>query len=255
MTKPNYLFDPNIKTLHGFFGRKGGVSSSLYNSLNCNIRSGDNKDNVIKNREIALKALDLNNKNLCILEQVHSNKVITIKSTTDLINDQTQADSIVTNKKNLVLAVLSADCCPVLFFDPENQVIGAAHAGWKGALSGIIQNTITAMVKIGAELPNIKVLIGPCIGVESYEVGQEFYDNFINTNQNHQQFFDISKAKPHFNLRLFVEKQLIGIEYSNIEHFAYDTCVNDADFFSYRRSCKNKEAAYGCQMSVISLSS
>ena len=177
----------NIK--HGFFNRSGGVSGGIYSKLNCGTHSHDERDNVIKNRLTASSTL-LPGAPLVEIHQTHSNKVHIYNGDLSVV----EADAVVTDRKNIALSVVTADCAPVLFADNHASVIAAAHAGWQGAHTGIIENTIAAMCELGAKCENIIAAIGPCITQKSYEVGAEFY-NKIN---NEDYFLDSNRENPLF---------------------------------------------------------
>lgn len=254
------LLSKNKATSHGFFTRKGGVSTGLYDSLNCGAGSNDSFENVKENHLRVINKIhqgdELNildhTDNLHTLYQIHSNKVITI---TDNFEGKQEADGLVTKQKGMILGILTADCTPVLFSDSKNQVIGAAHAGWKGAFAGILENTISQMENLGAQRRFIDAAIGPTISQNSYEVGSEFYDRFINQSQSNTKFFIPSDKQGHymFNLPLYVKHRLKNASINNIDDVKYDTCADEENFFSYRRSCLRKEADYGRNMSAICL--
>ncbi len=251
--KVTFITTPSIKTKHAFFTRNGGVSSGIYSSLNCGMNRGEEDNNSIINRKLALNALNLEGNNLVTLAQIHSNKVITLDSLVE--PDSIKADAMVTSQPNIILGILTADCCPILFFDPKNNVIGAAHAGWKGALTGIIDNTILSMLKLGAELKNIRVATGPCIGKKSYQVSKEFVEQFIEHSKNNIEFFvkDSIADKYLFDLRAYIKNRLNLLEINNIFILENDTYSEKDDFFSYRRNCHANESRYGTLLSVIAL--
>ena len=245
--------------MHGFFLRKGGVSEGIYSSLNLGAGSKDSPEKIQKNRDIAIRQLSSNfddvkilERDLYTLKQIHSNKVVTVF---DKSKDKMEADAVVTDTTNIILGILTADCAPVLFADENAQIIGAAHAGWKGACSGILENTVCEMEKLGANINNITAVIGPTISQESYEVGAEFYNYFTRSGKNNAQFFIPSERKGHFmfNLPGFVELRLAAMELSNITNVRRNTYALENDFFSYRRSCHKGETDYGRNLSVIGL--
>lgn len=238
---------------HGFFGKVGGKSSGIFSSLNCGYGSNDDKETVIQNIDIVKSTLKADGFPLCTARQIHSEKVITLDEPWTIEN-RPEADGLVTKKKNIALGILTADCAPVLFVDEKSGVIGACHAGWKGAKTGIVENTVSAMVNLGAKPENIVAVIGPCIGPESYEVGQEFYDNFVNDNQKNKVFFKSkSGGKYLFDLPKYVENRLKKLNLKTVKWVGKDTLSSEKEFFSYRRSCLNKEKDYGRQLSVIIL--
>jgi YfiH family protein len=262
ITCPEFAAQTGIK--HGFFGRKGGVSTGIYASLNTGAGSKDNPEHVQENKRIALRTLaklpeeslqivaDLPEDSLHTLYQIHSNKVITV---TGAFENRLEADGLVTNVPNIVLGILTADCTPVLFADNKAGVIGAAHAGWKGACSGILENTVAAMIELGASAANIHAVIGPTISQSSYEVGDEFYERFIGFAPENAKFFIPSKRDGHFmfDLPAYVESRLHTLNLAAITNVNRDTCSDPENFFSYRRCCLNNEGDYGRNLSVISL--
>ncbi|NDF12440.1 MAG: peptidoglycan editing factor PgeF [Proteobacteria bacterium] len=237
---------------HGFFGARGGVSSGVYSSLNCGPGSNDDKASVAKNREIAMIALGATTASLCTLYQCHSDKVITIEDTYD---GGVEADALATNVPGKVLGILTADCTPVLFADPEHNVIGAAHAGWKGAFGGILENTVSAMEKLGAKRNTITAVIGPCIRQNSYEVGPEFRIRFMEASMENERFFRPSRKPEHymFDLAGYCAKRLNAIGLAAVEDVKRDTLPDTGDFFSFRRNTLAGVKDYGRQLSAIVL--
>jgi len=233
-----------------FFTREGGVSEGLYASLNCGPGSKDNPYHVAENRRRAAQSFGLEEDKLNTLYQIHSADVLTLDAP---LRERPKADAMVTKKKDLMLGILTADCTPVLFHDPVAKVIGAAHAGWKGAQGGIVQNTVAAMVKLGADAPNIRAFIGPTIQQRSYEVGSEFFDRFPPVEQH--MLFVPSAREDHFmfDLPAYVRLKLIALGITHIENQGLDTCSNEAQYFSYRRATLRTEPDYGRQLSAIML--
>ncbi len=236
---------------HGFFGREGGVSAGIYASLNCGPGSKDDPAQVAENRARVALVLDERPEQLLTLYQIHSAEVITVSA--PFTGERPQADAFATNVAGLTLGILTADCTPVLFADAEAGVIGAAHAGWKGAFTGILENTVVAMERLGADRARIAAVIGPCIQQASYEVGPEFIARFAPADQ--QQFFIASDRAGHhrFDLPGFVLAQLQRAGLRNGANLAMDTCSNPAQFFSYRRTTLRGEPDYGRQISAITL--
>ena len=183
----------NIK--HCFFSRNEGVSRGIYKSLNCGLGSGDKKENVLENLNIVSKKIGIKTDNLFTMNQTHSNKVVVINDANKHIQ-KINSDALITNKKNIAISVLTADCVPILIYDETNEIIASVHAGWRGAVSGIIENTIKEIVKISKN-SKINVAIGPCINISNYEVGQEFYDKFIQVSQKNENYF-LPKKKTNF---------------------------------------------------------
>jgi purine-nucleoside/S-methyl-5'-thioadenosine phosphorylase / adenosine deaminase len=238
---------------HGFFTRQGGVSDGVYASLNCGPGSLDQPDFVTENRSRTMQSLNLEPDCLRTVYQIHSAEVIVIKDR-HAMRETPKADAMVTNITDLALGILTADCVPILFSDPTHRVIGAAHSGWKGALSSIGKNTVDAMVELGASKSNIKAAIGPAISQKSYEVGPEFPDPFLKKDPRAEKYFIPSVNSGHFlfALKEFVRDCLIetGISVHMLEN---DTFTEEDLFFSYRRMIKKGEADYGRQLSAIAL--
>jgi YfiH family protein len=237
---------------HCFFSKNGGVSQGIYSSLNCGLGSGDKKENVLKNLNIVSKKIGLSNENLFTMNQTHSNKVVVINSTNKHIQ-RINSDALVTNQKNVAISVLTADCVPILIYDEVNQTIGSIHAGWKGAINGIIENTLKEIIKINKN-GKINVAIGPCINVNNYEVGQEFYVRFAQESKQNKEFFiPTKKDKFLFNLRKYINSKFEKLEVNHIENIDSDTYSENKNFFSFRRSKQMGENDYGRCISVISL--
>ena len=247
------LTDPHVT--HGFFTRSGGVSQGIYEGLNCGIGSDDHAVNVIENRALVAEHLAKRRDTpLLSCYQIHSDKVITVDSAWTEA-DKPKADAMVTNQPNIILGILTADCAPVLFYDPVAHIIGAAHAGWQGALGGILESTIAAMQALGANRETICAAVGPSIAAKSYEVGKEFYDKFIQADKDTTQFFWTGRDAQHhqFDLPHFIKARLEGAGIKKIWISDLDTYSHESLFFSYRRSCHKKEADYGRQLSAIML--
>ena len=242
----------NISNLkHCFFSRKNGVSKGIYNSLNCGINSKDNKENVIQNINIVSKKLNCEKKPIVALNQNHGNKVVCFNNQEDVKN-KIIGDAIVTTLKNVGISVLTADCVPILFYNPQKKIAGCVHAGWKGALNGIIENTVDKFLELDSNTRNLVAAVGPCISHHHYEVGQDFYKKFVDQNKNNQQFFIVLNDKKYlFNIRNYINAKLIGLGINNIDHIEMDTFSNKENFFSYRRSKKNDDKDYGRCISVI----
>lgn len=239
---------------HGFFTRRGGVSRGLYDSLNCGPGSSDAPDSVQENRRRVAATFDLQQDKLFGLYQVHGRDVVTLTETANY-QERPKADGAVTNVPGLGLSILTADCAPILLADPEAGVIGACHAGWKGALSGITDATVAAMVGLGARPASIIAAIGPLIAQNSYEVGPEFPAPFLAQSAKNQVFFGTASRAGHFlfDLAGYVKARLLAQGLRGVEAMERDTRREDADFFSYRRATLAKEPDYGRQISVIAL--
>ncbi|MEQ8509443.1 MAG: peptidoglycan editing factor PgeF [Rhodospirillaceae bacterium] len=247
---PTLSSTPGLK--HGFFTRQNGTSNGLYTSLNCGFGSSDIKASVQQNRVICADALGVTVNDLLTVHQEHTADVVTVAAPWD-DHGPPIADGMVTATPGLAIGILTADCTPVLFVDPEAGVIGAAHAGWKGAFGGIIENTVQAMVQIGARRRQILVAVGPCIGASSYEIGPEFKDRFIDKDPETEKFFTPSPKADHafFDIGRYVFDLADAAGVRQVERLLHDTYEEKDLFFSYRRSCHTKEPDYGRQLSGI----
>ncbi|MGQ0741380.1 MAG: peptidoglycan editing factor PgeF [Alphaproteobacteria bacterium] len=241
-------------TAHAFFGRRGGVSMGVYESLNCALGTRDARENIAENRRRALAALADGPAALLSLYQAHTAQVVTVH---EPWTDQTRprADAMVTKRPGLALGVVTADCASVLLADARAGVIGAAHAGWRGALNGIAEATFAAMVALGARPENIYAAVGPCISQAAYEVGPEFIARFRESNPDNTRYFVPSPREGHwhFDLEDYVATRLAAAELSNIERLSTCTYARAADFFSYRRTTHRQETDFGHQLSAILL--
>ena len=236
---------------HGFFTRKGGVSSGIYRGLNCGKGSSDLTENVAVNRNLVAQAMNVEAKNLVTVDQIHSSNVVAVDSP---FENSPQADGMVTIKPGLALAVLTADCLPVLFADMSAGVIGAAHAGWRGALDGVLEATVTTMENQGANIRNIHAAIGPGISQAAYEVGFEFLDRFLDASPDYHQYFVNGESGRYlFDLPAFAIGRLGNVGIGEVEWIRHCT-YGDADrFYSYRRATHNGDADYGSLISAITL--
>ena len=237
---------------HGFFGRRGGVSSGDLASLNCGLGSGDDPALIAENRHRATEAV-LPGAALAGLFQVHGNRCVIVDDSTDLAA-RPEADALATRTPGILLGILTADCVPVLFADTEAGVIGAAHAGWKGAIAGVSDATLAAMEGLGASRANIAVAIGPCIGRASYEVDEGFVQRFLADDPANERFFAAGKpGHAMFDIAAYVAARLAAAGVSRIAIGGQDTYAEEADYFSYRRACHRGENSYGRQISLIGL--
>ncbi|WP_439817898.1 peptidoglycan editing factor PgeF [Zavarzinia sp. CC-PAN008] len=237
---------------HGFFGRPGGVSGGIYRSLNCGLGSDDDRAHVLENRARAAAGMRVGAHQLVTVHQVHSPDVAIVDAPW-AEGQVPRADAVVTAQRGLAIAVLTADCAPVLLADPVAGVIGAAHAGWRGALAGVVEATVAAMVSLGADAWRISAAIGPCIAQESYEVGPEFRQAFVDADpENAHHFVDGPRGRPHFDLQAFVAERLAAAGVGAIEAKPQDT-FREAHLFSHRASQRRGEPDYGRAASVIAL--
>ena len=236
---------------HGFFTRRGGASSGVFAGLNCGAGSSDQSEIVAINRARVADAMEVAPEALAGVHQVHSPDVVTL--TAPMEGPKPKADALVTATPGIALSVLTADCQPVLFADEDAQVIGAAHAGWRGALDGVLEATIDAMVALGATRAGIKAVVGPSISQQAYEVGPEFFETFMMHDPQYARFFAGGDGdRLHFDLPAFGVHRMreAGIEAEWTRHCTY----SDPDrFYSYRRTTHAKEADYGRLISAIRL--
>ena len=242
-----------LDTPHGFLGRKGGVSTGLYAGLNVGLGSDDERDAVVRNRGIARDAV-LPAATLVTVRQVHSPDVMMV---TEAIAEDARpaADALVTDRPALLLGILTADCVPVLFADSATGVIGAAHAGWKGALGGVTDRTLDAMEQLGADRGRIACAIGPCIGRASYEVSEDFARTFEAADPANERFFaGVRAGHRMFDIEAYVAARLAAAGVGRVEIMGEDTYSQPDRFYSYRRSCHLGEPGYGRQISLIGLS-
>jgi len=239
---------------HAFYSRNGGVSSGSYSSLNCSITNDDDISNVIENRKRVANDFDVLESNLLSCKQIHSSKIIEVSDIWDLENSP-QADGMVTNARGIALGVLSADCVPVLLSDFKSGVVGAVHAGWRGALDGVVQNAIESMVKLGAEKENIVAALGPSIWQDSYEIDLGVMLKFTDKDVNNRRFFIESDKDSHymFDLPAFVRAGAMSCGIEDCVLSSYDTYVQEDDYFSCRRNAHKNIDKYGAQISLIML--
>lgn len=252
MTAPFATALPLADSPHGFFGRRGGVSTGELASLNCGLGSGDDPALIAENRRRVADAV-LPGAALTGVYQVHGNRCVVVDETTDLAA-RPEADALATRTPGIILGILTADCVPVLFADRDASVIGAAHAGWKGALAGITDATLTAMERLGADRANIAAAIGPCIARASYEVDDGFVQRFTGDDPTNERFFAAGKpGHAMFDIAAYVAARLAAAGVTRIAIGGQDTYAEAEDYFSYRRACHKAENSYGRQLSVIGL--
>ncbi len=246
---------PGIR--HGFFTRgempAQGTEGSIYQGLNCGFGSADDAKTVRSNRARAMAALDMPAEALATVHQVHSAKALVIEHPDQATGQR--VDALATCTPGVVLGIMTADCTPLLFCDPHAGVVGAAHAGWKGARFGVALATIRAMESLGAKRPHIRAAIGPAIGPQSYEVGPEFPAHFLSETAANARFFrrPAGAARAYFDLPGYLAAQLRGLGLLGVVNLGEDTVSDPARFFSYRRSFLNKEPDYGRLLSAIAL--
>lgn len=238
---------------HGFLGRRGGVSEGQVAGLNVGYGSGDDRARIDANRARVVEAV-LPGARLVTVYQVHSPDCVAVCDPVWSDEDRPKADAIVTNRKGLLLGILTADCAPVLLADREAGVVGAAHAGWKGAIGGVTDSTIAAMEALGARRENIVAAVGPCIARRSYEVDEGFYRRFLEADEANAGFFAGGREGHHqFDLEAYVAARLAAAGVRRVEALGLDTYSAPERYFSYRRSTHRDEANYGRQISVIGL--
>lgn len=239
---------------HAFFTREGGASQGIYASMNCGPGSKDDPQAVAANRARAMALMDLPAEALITVHQQHTPDVVMVDGPWP-DNGRPVADAMVTTTPGLALGILTADCCPVLFADRRGGVVAAAHAGWKGAIGGVLDNTVERMVAAGARKKSIVAAIGPCIGQRSYEVGPEFPAPFLAEDSMNGDFFAPSNRPGHFLFDLpgYVSRKLSRLGVVDVTRMPADTCRDEARFFSYRRATLRGEPDYGRQLSVIVL--
>lgn len=250
LTSP--LLSAHSNLSHGFTTRKGGVSTGLFDSLNAALEKQDNPDHVLENRRRIAHHLGAQADHLITVRQIHSNKVVVVDK--PIFNgDRQTGDALVTATPGLLIGIITADCVPILLADPDSNVVAAVHAGWKGATSGIIKNTVETMVSLGATRHNIITAIGPCIWQESYQVDQGFYDHVTGLSSDYTQFF-VSSHKAdrwQFDLPGFANHQLVAERLNAITLSPADTYTDEDRFFSYRRRTHRFEPVFGCSLSAI----
>jgi polyphenol oxidase len=243
---------PGIR--HGFFTRAGGVSDGVYESLNGGVGSEDSPAKVAENHARMAKHLGVAPDRFLTCYQIHSPEVV-VAETPWPSNERPRADAIVTRTPNLAIGISTADCGPVLLADPEARVIGAAHAGWRGALTGVIEQTVAAMEKLGAKRGRIVAAAGPMIRQSNYEVGQDLIDRFVATDPNTIRFFKPAQRPGHamFDLAGYVVSRLRRAEIAEIEDLGLCTYADPAQFYSYRRATHRAEPDYGRHINAIAL--
>ncbi len=244
------VFDGFTNIDHGFFGRGGGVSQGIYASLNAGRGSDDDPLHVRENKKRVAATLGTTSARLLCNHQIHSTKIVVAeKPWRD--DAQPKADGIVTKTPGLAICALAADCAPVLFADPVAGVIGAAHAGWRGALAGVTDATIDAMMTLGARRGNIRAAIGPCISMKDYEVGPEFVSEFIADNLGNGKFFRTKGTRSHFDLKAYLTRRLKRAGVRHISALPGCTYDQPGAYFSYRYNSHRGISDYGRNISAI----
>ncbi|MGI9524278.1 MAG: peptidoglycan editing factor PgeF [Hyphomicrobiaceae bacterium] len=243
---------PDAGIRHGFFTREGGVSSDVYGSLNCGLGSDDDRDNVLENRKRVADHLGAHSNGVITAYQVHGNKAVVVDSPF-IGGALPKADALVTNTPGVAVGALTADCTPVLLADPDALVVAAAHAGWRGAISGILESTIATMLTVGAQRERIRAAIGPTISQDNYEVGPEFRDQFLRRDAANRRFFrsNLTTGRPHFDLVGYCAAKLRTSGVARVEVLQRCTLADDSLFFSFRRTTHRDERDYGRQISAI----
>ncbi|WP_415321043.1 peptidoglycan editing factor PgeF [Candidatus Pelagibacter sp. Uisw_092] len=235
---------------HAFFNRLGGKSTGIFKSLNCGPGSSDNKRKILKNLETVSNKINAESKKIILLNQVHSNKFYYIDKNSKL-NNKFMGDALITDKRNLPIAVLTADCAPILIHDNDRGMIAAIHAGWKGTYKGIVEKVIKFMIKKGCSSKNITAAIGPCISINNYEVKEDFIKKFIKKDIKNIIFFKKTKNKNYFSLNKYIHFQLRSLNIKKIDIMNKDTFNSKNNFFSARRSISRNENDYGRNISII----
>jgi hypothetical protein len=252
LSASNFDFEAGIA--HAFFGRKGGVSEGIYSSLNCGPGSGDDRARVVENRRRAMESLAPAGAQLVTLYQVHSRDAVVVREPWE-IRHAPKADAMATNVRGIALGILTADCAPVILADCQARVVGAAHAGWKGALADVVESVVGVMESLGARRDRISAAIGPSISQPSYEVGGELRAALAQAQSDNTRFFTPSKRAGHwqFDLCGFVQAQLHRAGIENTSAVPACTYLQESDFFSYRRATHRGEPDYGRQLSAVVL--
>jgi YfiH family protein len=235
---------------HAFFNRLGGKSTGIFKSLNCGPSSSDKKKNILKNLEVVGNIIKAKHKKIILLNQVHSNRFHYINMYSKL-NNTFEGDALVTDKRNIPIAVLTADCAPILIYDDNKKMIAAIHAGWKGAYRDIVKKVIKFMIKKGCLSKNITASVGPCISIDNYQVREGFIKKFIKKDKKNILFFKKNKNRSYFNLSKYIHFQLKSLNIKKIDIINKDTFNAKNNFFSARRSNSRNENDYGRNISII----
>lgn len=243
-----------IEAPHGFFGRRGGVSTGAVAGLNCGLGSGDDPQAVETNRRLAADAI-IPGAPLASIYQIHSPTAVIVTEPI-AYDERPKADAMATDRPGLLLGVVTADCAPVLLVDPEAGVVAAAHAGWRGATAGVTEQTIAAMIRLGAKVERIAAAVGPCLGRSSFEVGDDFAERLLADDPGNERFFgEGPSARPHFDLEAYIVARLAAAGVRRVEAMGLDTYALEDRYYSYRRATHRIEPTYGRQLSLIGLTS
>jgi len=229
----------------------GRKQKGVYKSINCRSGSSDKKKKILNNLYPINKKINLRSKRIILLNQMHSNKFHFIDKKLTFIKNKFQGDALITNKKNIAIGVLTADCAPILIYDKNKKMISAIHAGWKGAYKGIIKKVIDFMLKKGCSLNNMTAVIGPCISMKNYEIKKNFINKFMKKDKKNKIFFKKIGSKTYFSLNKYINYQLKCLNIRNIEIINKDTFDIKNNFFSARRSISRNETDYGRNISII----
>ena len=249
----NFFFIKKSPIKHGFFTSLNGLSKKEFRSLNCSTSNDDDKKIVLKNRLIAMKNLKVDKKKLILIKQTHSSKVIRINKSN--VDQNLEADGMITSLNNIVLGILTADCAPIIIYDDKNKFVCNLHSGWKGSLNNISQKAIKLFDKYKIKRKNLIAIVGPCLGVKNYEVDRNFQKKFIKKDIKYSRFFRYkNKKKFYFNLRALINYQLSELGLKKIYNINQDTYSNDNLFFSHRRATHKGQKTTGRLINLISLS-
>ena len=251
----NMFKSKNLKSVrHGFFGRTGGVSTGIYSSLNLSEKTTDSKANIYANRSLVMDKLDISSQKVFFPNQQHTSNVVFIHKKTDFDNVSYQpVDAVITNLKGIGVGILTADCSPILAYESESGFILAIHAGWKGALAGVCENSLNSLKDLGVDIKKISVAIGPTISTKCYEVKLDFVEGFLKTDPSFENFFIKKDGNYFFNLSLFIESRFNLFGVYDINNLGLCTYENSELFFSNRRAYHKSEKDFGRMASIISL--
>ncbi len=247
------FYSKNLKNYnidHCFFSRKNGISKGIYEGLNCGIGSKDQKQSVEKNLEIVSEKFSIKKDSLLLMHQTHSNKVEIVNQNKKI--NKINCDAMLTTNNKIALGVLTADCVPILLYERNKEIVGCIHAGWKGAVNGIIENTLQKISDMNGDIKQLTVSIGPCISQKNYEVKKDLYLNFIKNSKSNISFFKKNEQNTfNFDLRGFINKKFSDLGVIQIDNINVDSFATDNEYFSHRRAKKLGHDDYGRCISVI----